>query len=284
VRAIACIDGIFSPLDQARLPVSDRGFLYGDAVFEALRTFRGVPDALDRHLKRLAHSCAILGFEPGVPLSVIADEVERTVSALEGPEAYIRIMLTRGDVPEGLAPNGASLARRVVIGRSLNPPPLEQVGSIDVASCVSPPSPLWAGAKPSAYINNLLAIARAHALEADDALLLGAHGELLEGATSSLFLVDQKERLLTPPVALGILPGITRERVLACAQRVGLDPKERLLTIHDAYRAREVFLTSSVRGLVAVQRVDGLRIGSEPAPGPITRRVFEAYREGLAAP
>jgi branched-chain amino acid aminotransferase len=282
VRAIACIDGVLTPLEQASVPVTDRGFLYGDAVFEALRTFGKVPDALERHLERLERSCAILGFSCGVPRSVIASEVERAVAAIEGPEAYIRIMISRGDHPEALPPRGARAPRRALLVRSLVPPALDHPGVVALRSCVAPPSPLWAGAKPSAYINNLLAIQRAQDEGADDALLIGAHGELLEGATSSVFVVDRAGRVFTPPVAVGILPGITRDRVLACAEQEGLAPRERLLTIHDAYRASELFMTSSVRGLVAVGHLDGLPIGHAEVPGPVTRRLFEAYRRQLS--
>lgn len=284
MQAIACIDGVLSPLDQALVPVVDRGFLYGDAVFEALRTFRRVPDGLDRHLERLERSCAILGMTLGVARSVVATEVNLALARVEGPEVYIRIMVTRGDLPETLAPRGARTPRRVVLVRALTPPMESDVGMISLRSCVAPPSALWAGAKPSAYINNLLAIAQAQELGADDALLLGAHGELLEGATSSAFVVTAGGEIFTPPVALGILPGITRDRVLTCAGQLGLHARERLLTIHDAYRASELFMTSSVRGIVGVAELDGRPVGiaAGGAAGPVTRRVFERYHALLA--
>lgn len=288
MQAIACVDGVLSPLDQALVPVVDRGFLYGDAVFEALRTFGRVPDGLDRHLERLERSCAILGMSLGVARGVVAEEVTLALARVEGPEAYIRIMVTRGDSPETLAPGGARAPRRVVLVRPLTPPAAVDVGTISLRSCVAPPSALWAGAKASAYINNLLAIAQAQSQGADDALLLGAHGELLEGATSSAFVVTQSGAIFTPPVALGILPGITRDRVLTCARQLGLDARERLLTIHDAYRASELFMTSSVRGIVGVSQLDGRAVGAgQGAPsaghaGPITRRVFERYHALVA--
>jgi len=282
VQAIACIDGKLSPLDAALVPVSDRGFLYGDAVFEALRTFGRKPDGLERHLARLERSCAILGIVLGVERRVIADEVERALAEVDGPEAYIRIMVSRGDLPETLAPGGARAARRVILVRTLRPPTSHEISLISLCSCVAPPSALWAGAKPSAYINNLLAIAQAQGQGADDALLLGAHGEVLEGATSSAFLVDARGEIFTPPVALGILPGITRDRVLACARLLGLTARERLLSVHDAYRASEMFMTSSVRGIVGVSRLDGRAVG-HGGVGPVTRQVFERYHQALSS-
>jgi branched-chain amino acid aminotransferase len=278
-----CIDGQLSTLADARVPVLDRGFLYGDAVFEALRTFGGEPDALTAHLKRLFRSCDILGIEPGFSLDALALDVRRalaSMAAVAGAERYVRIMITRGDTPDGLAPRGPQQPRRVVLVRPLHEPPPELYRQgVRVASAVAPPSSLSAGAKPSAYLANMLALASAARAGADDALLLGACGELLEGATSSVFLVRAGE-LLTPPLALGILPGITRERVWATAERLGLVVRERLLSIQDAYRAEELLLTSSVRQVVGVVSVDGVRIGGG-VPGPLTLRLAAAYRAAL---
>lgn len=280
MSAVASIDGTIVPLDDARVSVLDRGFLYGDSVFEALRTYRGIPDALEQHLARLEQSCAILGIQLDISRAALAREVELAVQAVPAPERYLRIMITRGELPEALPPRGAGAARRVIIVRPLPPASssLYERG-IRVVSAVAPPSPLWAGAKPAAYLNNLLAIGRAQAGGADDALLLGAYGELLEGATSSAFLVKDGV-VYTPPLALGILPGITRDRVLSCARATGVSASERLLHIHDVYRADELFLTSSVRLVVAVVEVDGMPIGSG-APGPVTARMAAAYRAEL---
>jgi branched-chain amino acid aminotransferase len=277
---LASIDGEPRPIAAARVPVVDRGFLFGDAVFEALRTFGGEPDALDAHVARLFRSCEIVGIVPGFSPALLAQEVRHAVAAVPGSERYVRVMITRGDTPEGLAPHGAQRPRRVVLVRPLREPPasLYEQG-VRVTSALAPPSALSAGAKPSAYLANLLALAAAERAGADDALLLGSAGELLEGATSSVFVARGGE-LLTPPLALGILPGITRERVWRAAERLGLCVRERLLTIHDAYRAEELFLTSSVRQVVGVVTVDRVRIGSG-APGPLTLRVAAAYRASL---
>lgn len=277
---IASIDGTIVPLDQARVSVLDRGFLYGDGVFEALRTYGGKPDGLDAHLARLEQSCAILHIDPGLTRAELAQEVEAAIAALPSPERYVRLMVTRGELPEALGPVGAGRARRVILVRPLQPAAsaLYEQG-IRVISRPAPPSPLWAGAKPTAYLNNLLALGEAQRAGAVDALLLGAHGELLEGATSSAFLV-RAGRLFTPPLALGILPGITRDRVLACAAESGIPTREKLLHIDDVYTADELFLTSSVRLIVPVVEVDGVCI-ADGQPGPVTRRVAAAYQASL---
>jgi branched-chain amino acid aminotransferase len=277
VAGVASIDGRLCAFEDARVPVSDRGLLYGDAVFEALRTYGGEPDALGQHLARLARSCATLGIALPVGVDQLAEEVRAASAAVATPERYVRVMITRGDLPEGLAPGFApGRARRVILARPLVPVPAHvYAAGVRAYSVVAPPSPLTAGAKPAAYLTNLLALAAAQRAGGDDAVLLGAHGELLEGATSSLFLVSRGE-LFTPPLALGILPGITRDRVFSVARRLGLPVREKLLFVHDAYRAAELFLTSSVRQVVGLVAVDGRNVGAG-VPGPVTRRVAAAY-------
>ncbi|MDB4986546.1 MAG: D-alanine aminotransferase [Myxococcaceae bacterium] len=277
---IASIDGVISPLREAQVSVLDRGFQYGDAVFEALRTYQGRADALEQHVLRLEQSCARLHITIGISRAALIDEIERAIEALPSGERYVRIMITRGELPESLAPympSGPGPARRVILVRSLgaSPTALYERG-IRVRTCTAPTSPLWAGAKPTAYLNNLLAIGEAQRAGMDDALLLGAYGELLEGATSSAFLVKHGV-LYTPPLSLGILPGITRDRVLACAHESGIEARERLLHVHDVYAADELFLTSSIRLIMAVVEVDGVRIAAG-GPGPVTRRIDAAYR------
>lgn len=287
MSGVASIDGHLHALEGAAVPVTDRGFLYSDAVFEALRTYRGEPDALAQHLARLSRSCATLDITLPIGLEQLADEVRSAVAAVAAPERYVRIMITRGDWPEALAPGvraqaslpppaRVALARRVILVRPLVPTAASvYAAGVRAYTVVAPPSPLTAGAKPSAYLTNLLALGVAQRAGADDALLLGAHGELLEGATSSLFVVRGGE-LFTPPLALGILPGITRDRIFAVAQRLGLSLREKLLFVHDAYQADELFLTSSVRQVVGLVALDGRDVGTGQ-PGPLTRRVAAAY-------
>src|SRR4051812_19879332 len=106
MQAAASIDGVLSELDEARVPVRDRAFMYGDAVFEALRTYGGKPDALARHIARLERSAALLGITLPVSCDQLAHEVELAVEAVRAPERYVRIVITRGDSPEGLSPRG----------------------------------------------------------------------------------------------------------------------------------------------------------------------------------
>ena len=236
-REVASIDGELTSLEAARIPVLDRGFLYGDAVFEALRTYGGQPHALEEHVARLFRSAAIVGMDPGVLPSVLEREVSAAIHHCAADDHYIRIILTRGQGPFGLSLRGAGPSLRVILVRPIAAPN-EQLfrQGIRTETVIVPPSRFLAGAKPSSYLTNLLALEHAQKAGADDAFLLGEHGELLEGATSSVFIV-RNAQIETPTLALGILPGITRDVVIALARDHAMPVRESLLTIHDAYRA-----------------------------------------------
>ena len=276
MRELASIDGVITSLDEARIPVLDRGLLYGDAVFEALRTYAGIPHALSEHVARLFRSSAIIGMDPGVTREVIEHEVCEAIRRCDASQHYVRIVLTRGHGPFGLSLRGAGPSLRVILVRALSDPdPRLYRDGLRVETVTVPPSRFVAGAKPSSYLTNLLALEHAQSLGADDAFLLGEYGELLEGATSSVFVV-RRGRVETPTLALGILPGITRDLALALASEQGFSVHEGLLTIHDAYRAQEVFVTSSVCEIAPVVAIDGVSIG-DGRPGPITTRLMAAY-------
>jgi branched-chain amino acid aminotransferase len=282
VHGLASVDGQLTSLDEATIPVLDRGFLYGDAVFEALRTYQGKPHALDLHLERLFRSAALIGIHPGIDRAIFASEIERAIDQLQTSERYVRIVLTRGHGASfGLSPRAPGAARRVVIVRPLELPASSlYTQGAKLETVVSSVSRSTAGAKPTAYLSNLLALEEAEKRGAHEALLIGEYGQLLEGATSSVFLLHAG-RLLTPPLALGILPGITRALTMAAARALDLACTEQLLTVHDAYRAQEIVITSSIREVVPVVMVDGVRIGSG-TPGPIAARLLEAYRSRLS--
>jgi branched-chain amino acid aminotransferase len=278
MHGLASVDGQLSSLDEATIPVLDRGFLYGDAVFEALRTYDGKPHELELHLQRLYRSAALIGIDPGIDSVVFAAEVTRAIDQLQASERYVRIVLTRGHGAFfGLSPRAPGAARRVIVVRPLeSPAPSLYTQGAKLETIVSSVTRSTAGAKPTAYLSNLLALEEAERRGAHEALLIGEYGQLLEGATSSIFLLLDG-RLYTPPLALGILPGITRALTMGVAASSDIDVHERLLTVHDAYRAQEIIITSSIREVVPVVMVDGIRVGSGE-PGPIARRLLEAYR------
>ncbi len=280
-----CIDGELVDPEQAFVPVLDRGFLYGDSVFEVLRTYGGVPAPERRHLERLERSCARVGIALPVPLDTVRDEVHRTLAAADNEESWIRIVITRGAGPISFDVRSARAPRRIVIVQPLTTLPAEAYAEgVAVVTAITPralDSSPAAGAKSSNYLTNLLATDSARQAGAHEALVLGPGGEVLEGATSNVFVVRQAT-VITPPLAMGILGGITRALVLEAAVAAGMPVSEGLLFPHDLYTAEEVFLTSSIREVLPVVRVDGVPV-ADGRPGEWTRRLHAAYRHALEA-
>jgi branched-chain amino acid aminotransferase len=268
------IDG--APVDaaQARVPVFDRGFLYGDSVYEVLRTFGGRPFALEEHLDRLAHSAH--GLEMALPpRAAIRAAVEETLAAAGEPEAYIRIVVTRGAGEIALDPAMADAPRLVVMVKPVRmpDPSLYSDGAdVVVVSKHRAPDP---SVKSGNYLVSVLAVAEARRRGAYEAILTDAVGRLTEGSSSNFFVV-RGGRAATPPVSAGLLEGITRRKLIALARGAGISVDELPLWPLDLCRADEALLTSSVRGVMPVVRVDGQPIG-DGRPGPITRRLMALY-------
>jgi branched-chain amino acid aminotransferase len=281
------IDGALFDEKTAAVPVFDRGFLYGDSVFESLRTAGGRPVDGARHLERLARSAATLGFA-ATPTDLVAAELAAVLAAAAHPEAYVRVMLTRGDGPIGLDPALAGAPRRVIIVQPLRLPAPE-VYERGVRAVIAGLERVSARAldpsvKSGNYLNSVLAVAEARARGADEAILCNPAGAIAEGAAANVFVV-RGGRVQTPPAAAGLLPGITRRRVLELCAAAGLPADETELTPDALRGADEVFLTSSIRGLVPVTTVDDRAVAGG-RPGPVTielRRRYDAFVAEVAA-
>ncbi|HEY3665408.1 MAG TPA: aminotransferase class IV [Polyangiaceae bacterium] len=279
------IDGRLVPPDQALVSVFDRGFLYGDSVFESWRTYGGSLFALDEHLARLERSAARVLIELPVSRDLLESEVLSALAAHGSSEAYVRLMLTRGvGRALGLDPELAERPLRVVLVSTLSPPAsaLYEQGIAAITYRAERPSdaPAVADAKIGNYLLAILAMRAARAAGASEALLEDGHGAILEGATSNVFAVFCGT-LATPPESSAILPGITRSHVLGIARSMGLPIELRTLRKAELAEADEVFVTSSIRELVPVVRIDGERVGLG-APGPITLELLRLFRERAA--
>lgn len=280
------IDGVIHDEKTAVVPVFDRGFLYGDSVFETLRTSGGKPVDGARHLERLARSAASLGFAP-TPTEVVARELDAALAAAAHPESYVRVMLTRGEGPAGLDPALVGAPRRVIIVQPLHLPAPEvyERGVRAVVAALERVSAraLDPSVKSGNYLNSILAVAEARARGADEAILCNPAGAIAEAAAANVFVV-RAGRVQTPPLTAGILPGITRRRVLELCAQAGLAADEVDLAPEALRGADEAFLTSSIRGLVPVTTVDDRAVGSG-RPGPVTlelRRRYDAFLAEVA--
>lgn len=274
-EGVVSIDGVVGPASAARVDALDRGFLYGHSAFEALRTYGRVPFRLREHLARLAKSCVRLRM-PAPDLERIASDLHRTVEASGLAECYLRIVITRGTGPIGIAA-GAERPCTIVYALPLNLLPADAYArGIGIALAHGARDPSLGGIKSSNYLAGVLAVAAAKERGADEAVLLGANGEIAEGATSNVFMV-RAGRVLTPPLSAGILEGITRRVVFELLRAIEVPVAEELMFPSDLYRADEVFITSSIREVVPVVRVDDVAVG-DGSPGGLARRLREAYR------
>lgn len=262
------IDGALVAPEQASISVLDRGLLYGDGCFEVLRTWGGAARDLDAHLDRLYDTARFLALA-AIERPRLAEAVARTIAAAGPGEHRIRIVLTRG--PGGLAARLGELGpgRAIVIVEPLPPPP----AALSLAVVDWPlPARAGRGHKTLAYLDAVIARELARAAGADEAIRLDAEGRAAEGATCNLFAVHGRE-VSTSPCDRGALPGIVRARVLAICARDGIPVRVHPLSLRELYAAHEVFVTSSLRGVVPVTRIDRTPF----ARGVVTERIAAAY-------
>jgi branched-chain amino acid aminotransferase len=279
------------PVDPADANVSvfDRGFLYGDSVYETMRTAGGRPVAFGRHLERLHKSAEGIGLRLPFADAELAELVAQTHAASGNDESYVRIVVTRGrgTGPLMLDTRGATHPTLVVVVQDLvvPPPPTYERGiSVVIVSLTKTGGSLDPALKTGNYLGNILATREAITKGAEDAILCNAAGDIAEGATSNVFVYDNGQ-LRTPSLDAGLLAGITREIVCRLARDLGYPVIEQAVSPAELRGAEEVFLTSSIRGVMPVAIVDEQTIG-RGREGPVThaiRLAYEAYLARLAA-
>ncbi len=278
------LNGTLVPPQEATISVFDRGFLYGDSVYEVVRTYGGRPFAMDRHLLRMQGSAERIGMELPWSDEKILAEVERTLAAAGNEESYVRIVATRGAGAIGLDTALASDPQMLVIVQPIHLPPPEAYEQGVKVQLVGVRKNLREAIDPKAktgnYLNNVLALREAKARGAYEAVMLDSDGRITEGSTSNLFVV-QGGRLITPPSEVGILEGVTRSVIFEVAQAEGIPVEERHLLPADLLGADEAMITSSVREIVPAVRVgidDEEHLLGGGKVGPVVRRITAAFR------
>ena len=269
-------DGKFVSEEEAAVSPFDRGFLYGDGLFETLRCYDGKMFRFDRHIERLRSGLERLG----IPLSVNEAEFAAVLRELmkrnNVANGVARIIVTRGVGEFGLL--GKQAQQPVVLAACWSQPPPAAERYENGIQCIvsherlSPKHDL----KSLNYMGQILARREADAAGADDAILLNHHGHVAEGTTSNIFLVLGRE-LVTPSLEAEILVGITRAAVVELAHAEKLPVVERIVHQNDLFHADEVFLTSSVAEVVPVTRIGShwVHLGQ---PGPVTREMMRAFQ------
>jgi branched-chain amino acid aminotransferase len=241
---------------EACVSAADRGFLLGDGVFETLAIHNGKPFDLAAHLDRLAFGLAVLGFADAVDIDHLNNEALRYVAGEGAGPGVLRITVTRGPAPRGLAPPAAP-SPTIIMSLSPAPPAREEPISLHIAAAtrrneLSPVSRI----KALSYLDNIIALREAQSLEADDALMLNTCGAIACASAANIFII-RGDRLETPPVADGALPGTMRAKLLTFAQSAGLTAIETSLFANDVAEADHVLLTNSIQGIVEAGHCDG---------------------------
>lgn len=272
--SIVTVDGVVQR--EPRVSVFDRGFLYGDSVFEVFRTYSSLPHALGRHLDRLARSAETI--ELDLPPRAVVLEDLRHALARAGGDRRVRLVVTRGVGASDLGSYEPTPPTRVVIAQPIIPRPASFYDQGAAIALVEGYASSIRGAKVSNYLPAVVATHRARRAGAHEAVLVTSAGYVLEGATSNVFIV-KRGVLLTPPVER-ILPGITRGIVLELASRLGVETQVRSMTREELLAADEAFITSTTRELMPVVKVDDQKVG-KGSPGPVWRRLLEAYRDTM---
>jgi branched-chain amino acid aminotransferase len=276
------VNGRVFDQEHAVISVFDHGFLYGEGVYETLRTYNGQPFLFDRHMRRLRASAGMLALDVPLGDAAIDARCRDTMrnAGLGEAEAYIRILVTRGigDLTYDLAACPAP-SIVVIVKRHQEPPPdvFERGVTVAFVAIVrNHPGTVNPRIKSNNLLNNALAMQEAFRRGAFEGVMRNYKGELAECTQSNLFVVKDGVAL-TPPLDAGLLPGITREFLFEVGADIGIDVRDAVLHDEDLLGADEAFLTSSTREAVPIVKIDDRIIGSG-RPGPVTRALLEGYR------
>lgn len=292
--AVAYVNGrIFSQQD-AMISVFDHGFLYGEGVYEVIRTYGGELFLVDRHFRRLRASAAMITLDVGMADAALEGIVHETIAAYRAgagnaasrQEVLARILVTRGIGEMSYDPAKSPHSSLVVIVKALVPPPASAYDRGVAVSLVSVvrnhPASVDPRIKSNNLLNNILAMQEALRREPFfEAIMRNLRGELSECSQSNLFVIkDGTAR--TPALEAGLLAGITREFVEEVAVDTGIPTADVVLRDDDLFGADEAFLTSTSKEIVPIVRVDDRVIGNG-RPGPVTLRLLDAYRRKAMA-
>jgi len=284
--AMVNVNGRISDDAHAVISVFDHGFLFGEGIYETLRTYNGEPFLFDRHMRRLRRSASMINLALPFEDRQFADRFDQTMRAAGlgpagGGEAYIRLLVTRGIGDLTYDPAATPEPSVVVIVKphvDLEEALYERGVRVALVSIIrNHPETVNPLIKSNNLLNCALAMQEAVRRGAFEGLMRNYRGELAEFSTANLFIV-KGGAVLTPPLAAGLLPGITREFLFEVGADAGVPVREQALKDPDLFGADEVFLTSTTREIVPIVTVDDRTIGNGK-PGPVTKALLQRFRE-----
>jgi len=275
MESLACLNGELMPVDQARIPIWDRGFLFGDGVYEVYRLYRGRCWLEDDHNARLRRSLAAI--EITVDLEQLNSRLHRTIAASGIREGTAYVHVTRGVAPRLHAfPSPAVPPTELIVIRAYDDEPVARLRAQGVGA-ISHPDLRWklCDLKTTNLLPNVLANEAAHRAGCFEAILVDEQGRVTEGTHTSVLWV-RGGRLEGTPEGHGILPGTTRQLILRLCAEIGVTFNAAQVTLPELIGADEVFLVGTTSEVLSIIRIDGQAI-SGGVPGPVSRRVQQAY-------
>ena len=286
VTPIGYIDGNIDALENIRVPVLDRGFLYGDSIYEVFRTYNGIPFLYDEHYQRLLNSARLIGMNVTQSSEDIMDAVVKTLAKSDvqaGSDVYVRYQVTRGEGPIDLSPDLSQPTRLIVIIKDV---PKWNPLHYSVGAKMAVPNlrrnainSLDPNIKGGNYLNNIMALAEAKALGADDCVMLDANKRVSECSNSNIwFVID--DTIVTPE--LGNLVGLTRLSLMKLLKNAGLKAEEREIHHDELKEATECFITSATRDVMPVCSLrleSGQVMEFQEGGGTKTRQAMELYQQ-----
>ncbi len=286
VSTMTNIDGSIVPTAEASIPVLDRGFLYGDSVYEVFRTYRGIPLFMEEHFERLENSAQLVQMTISQSREELTREIRRTVLATGATvedNVYVRYQITRGEGAIDLHPDKGLQTRYVIIVTPLkawNPKHYSIGMSMAIPSVRrNPVNALDPNIKGGNYLNNVIAVMQARKRGADESLILDAEGFVTEASNSNVWFVIDND-VVTP--GAGNLRGLTKAAILkGCADR-GVEAREQQIHADDLKNATECFVTSATREVMPVyclELADGSFLDFPRGGGDRTQEIQQVYRE-----
>ena len=273
------LNGQFVPEPQAVIPINDRGFMYGDGLFETVRVVGNRPFRLAQHLERMMRGAVFLKIKSPFTAKELQDFAGQLIGKNKTPDTILRLVLTRGPGERGYTPKSDG---KPTVAMTLHAaPPLENKiqWTLATSSFRVPAANPLAAFKTMNKLTHVMARIEAIEKGADEALLVNTNGEAAETASGNLFWVSRSQ-VCTVPTGRGALPGITRAAVLEICRTLGLRTNERVIKSGALRNAGGIFITQSVSGIVPVTALDG-----EPvAPSPLVDQIRRAYCEMLTRP
>lgn len=274
-------DGELVPKEEAKVSVYDHGLLYGDGVFEGIRSYNGKVFRLEQHLDRLYNSAQAIALKILLSKEEMREAVLKTLRANKLKDAYIRLVVTRGIGDLGLDPRKCPKPTVFIITDRIKLYPEEFYKSglevIVTKTKRNIKEALNPEVKSLNYLNNILARIEVNRRGCQEGIMTNIEGYVAEATADNIFIVKDKE-VITPPTEMGALRGITRGAVLKIAESLGIRTNEKPFTVKELYQADECFLTGTAAEVIPVVKVDGKDIGNGK-PGEITLNLREEFKK-----